>query len=138
MANDPIRLLRFEGGSRRDPAIDAWFERQEPALAALVAPWFDRMRGLGEDIRELMHDGAPTVCVGDAGLAYVNVYTAHANVGFFLGAWLHDSDGLLQGTGKRMRHVKIRPAALPDADALERLVRQAYAHMKKQIAEGAQ
>lgn len=137
MSEEPIRLLRFDGGAKRDPAIDRWFDERDPALATLARPWFELLRGLGKDIRELMHDGAPTVCVGDAALAYVNVYTAHANVGFFLGAWLDDPAGLLQGSGKRMRHVKLRPGDTPDSTALEKLVRSSYTHMRDVIDAGA-
>jgi hypothetical protein len=46
------------------------------------------------------------------------VFTAHVNVGFFRGAELSDPNGLLQGTGKFMRHVKLRPGA-PSLSALE-------------------
>jgi hypothetical protein len=41
------------------------------------------MRGCGDDVRELLHDGHPTACVGDAAFAYVNAFTAHVDVGFF-------------------------------------------------------
>ena len=67
------------------------------------------MRRRGADVHELMHDGCPTACVGDAAFGYVNAFREHVNVGFFTGAFLSDPDGLLEGTGKRMRHVKLRP-----------------------------
>jgi hypothetical protein len=89
------------------------------------------MRGCGSDVRELMHDGCPTACVGDAGFGYVNVFRAHANVGFFNGAWLQDPAGLLEGSGKRMRHVKLRPGQALDAAALGALIDAAYADMRQ-------
>src|SRR5438445_11598928 len=67
------------------------------------------MRDCGDDVRELLHDGHPTACVGDAAFAYVNAFKAHVNVGFFRGAEIADPEGLLEGTGKFMRHVKLRP-----------------------------
>ena len=48
------------------------------------------MRGCGDDVREHLHDGHPTACIGDAAFAYVNAFRAHVNVGFFLGAILPD------------------------------------------------
>jgi hypothetical protein len=84
------------------------------------------MRQCGPNVRELMHDGCPTVCVEDAAFAYVGVYTAHVNVGFFHGASLPDPVGLLQGTGKYMRHVKLRPGTPLDGSALEALIVSAY------------
>ena len=92
------------------------------------------MRECGNDVRELMHDGSPTACVGDAPFAYVNVFRAHANVGFFYGAELEDPMGLLEGSGKRMRHVKLRPGVELDSAALEALIDAAYADIKLRLA----
>jgi hypothetical protein len=91
------------------------------------------MRACGDDVRELLHDGHPTACIGDAAFGYVNAFTAHVNVGFFRGAELDDPDGLLEGTGRFMRHVKLRPGADVNAEALTRLIREAYADMTRRV-----
>jgi hypothetical protein len=109
-------------------------------LGKIAKRWFEVMRGCGADVRELLHDGHPTVCVSDAAFAYVNAFTAHVNVGFFRGAQLPDPHGLLAGTGRMMRHVKLRPAEGVDAAALARLIRAAYADIKRRLeaeADGA-
>jgi len=129
--------MRFETAVRHDPDVDRWFERQPAGLARLARPWFEHMRRLGDDVRELLHDGHPTACVGDAAFGYVNAFTAHVNLGFFLGAWLDDPAGLLEGTGKRMRHVKLRPDREPDADALAALIETAYRDMHARLRAGA-
>jgi hypothetical protein len=90
------------------------------------------MRECGDDVRELLHDGHPTACVGDAAFGYVNAFTAHVNVGFFLGAHLADPAGLLQGTGKHMRHVKLRSGAEIDRESLAALIQTAYLRVKSQ------
>ena len=113
--------------------IDAWLADQLPALGELARTWFERLRGCGSDVGEVMHDGCPTACVGDAAFAYVGVYSAHVNVGFFHGATLSDPSGLLQGTGKRMRHVKLRPGADLDVDALDALVSSAYVDIRRRL-----
>jgi hypothetical protein len=95
-------------------------------MRLMVQPWFERMRGLGDDVRECLHDHMPTACVGHAAFAYVNAFTAHAAVGFFHGSSLPDPAGLLEGTGKRMRHVKLRPGQPTDEDALRALIDAAY------------
>lgn len=120
------QLLRFPSAVPHDPAIDTWLAAQRHAMRPLVETWFARMRACGPDVRELMHDGCPTACVGDAAFGYVNAYTNHVNVGFFLGALLPDPAGLLQGTGKRGRHVKLHPGSEVDAAALAALVEAAY------------
>lgn len=122
-------MMRFPSAVARDPAIDAWFGSRGE-LGAIARPWYEHMRECGEDVRELLHDGHPTACVGDAAFGYVNVFTAHANVGFFLGAHLADPARLLQGTGKNMRHVKLRPGGEIDQRALADLIRAAYALVK--------
>ena len=102
-------------------------------LGVIARHWFEVMRNCGDDVRELLHDGHPTACVADAAFAYVNAFKAHVNVGFFRGAELSDPNGLLEGTGKFMRHVKLRPEADVDATALSRLIHTAYTDMKKRL-----
>jgi hypothetical protein len=131
------RLMRFAGAVARDPAVDAWFESHGPELGALARAWFARLRACGTDVRELLHDGHPTACVGDAAFAYTNAFTAHVNVGFFQGAALADPAGLLQGDGKYMRHVKLRPGAATDTAALAALVSAAYLDIRARLEQGA-
>ena len=92
------------------------------------------MRTCG-DVRELMHDGCPTACVDDAAFGYVNAFRDHVNVGFFLGAFLKDPARLLEGTGKRMRHVKLRPGQEVDAAALSNLIDVAYADIRARLGK---
>jgi hypothetical protein len=127
------QILRFNGGAKRDPAIDEWTGFQRKELGPIARRWFDVMRSCGDDVRELMHDGCPTTCVDDAAFGYVGVYTSHVNVGFFHGAELPDPAGLLQGTGKHMRHVKLRPEVTVDTDALNRLIHEAYSDIKTRL-----
>lgn len=119
-------LLTFSGAVDHDPAIPPWFDARRGELAAMARRWFVLMRQCSPDVRELLHDGCPTVCVEDAPFAYVNAFKAHVNVGFFHGASLADPAGLLQGTGRFMRHVKLKPGLAIDASALEALINAAY------------
>jgi len=124
-------LLRFNGAVERDPAIDAWMEEHAGELGAIARRWFAVMRASGDEVRELLHDGCPVACLGDAPFGYVNVFTSHANVGFFRGAALPDPARLLQGSGRLMRHVKLKPGTATNAAALGRLIEAAYADMKE-------
>lgn len=130
------RLMRFPGAVARDPAVEGWMREHSDELGAIARRWFDVMRDRGDDVRELLHDGHPTACVGDAAFGYVNAFTAHVNVGFFRGAALPDPKGLLEGTGKLMRHVKLRPDEDVDATALEELITSAYIDMTRRRAAG--
>lgn len=100
----------------------------------MLRPWFERMRQCGPDVRELIHDCCPTVCLSDAAFAYVGAFRAHASIGFFHGSTLADPAGLLEGTGKRMRHVKLRPGSGVDEDAMRALIIAAYADMQQRLS----
>ena len=128
------QLLRFDGAIERSPAIEAWFKEQPRELSAIARHWFEAMRRCGRDVRELLHDDQPTICIGDAAFAYVDAFTVHVNVGFFRGAELSDPAGLLEGTGRFMRHVKVRPGRDVDGKALAILIETAYADMKARVA----
>jgi len=102
-------------------------------LGAIAQRWFGVMRECGDDVRELLHDGHPTACIGDAAFGYVNAFKAHVNVGFFRGAEIADPEGMLEGTGKFMRHVKLRPESHIDTSALMKLIETAYLDMKGRL-----
>jgi hypothetical protein len=123
-------IFRLPSAEKRDAVIEAWLAAPPNELSDLVRPWFAKMRACGEDVRELMHDGCPTACVQDAPFAYVNIFRAHANVGFFYGAELMDPARLLEGSGKRMRHVKLKPGHTVDPVALTDLIDAAYLHIR--------
>jgi hypothetical protein len=126
-------IFWFPEAVRQNPAIDVWLNERAPELGVLARTWFQQMRECGRDVREVMHDGCPTACVEGAAFGYVNVFRAHANVGFFHGAELEDPTGLLEGTGKRMRHVKVKPRVDLDSTALAALISTAYADMKLRL-----
>jgi hypothetical protein len=128
------QLLRFPDAVVRDPAIATWMREQPTALRRIAAHWFAALRACGDDVREVLHDDQPTACIGDAAFGYVDAFTAHVNVGFFRGAELADPHGLLEGAGKFMRHVKLRPGQEVDATALQKLIDTAYHDMKRRIA----
>ena len=130
------KVERFNGAVERDPAIDAWMKEHAGELGAIAVQWFEVMRKCGDEVRELLHDGCPVACLGDAPFGYVNVFTSHVNVGFFHGTALPDPARLLQGTGKFMRHVKLRPGTATNAAELSRLINAAYSDIKARVEHG--
>jgi len=127
------QLMRFPTSVKRDPAIKVWMHKHSNELGAIAQRWFEVMRACGDDVRELLHDGHPTACVDDAAFGYVNVFKAHVNVGFFRGAEIADPHGILQGNGRFMRHVKLRPEHEVDTAALTGLIEIAYTDMKSRV-----
>ncbi len=130
------KLLRFNGAVERDPAVDAWMKDHADELGATAQQWFEVMRKCGDEVRELLHDGCPVACLGDAPFGYVNVFTSHVNVGFFHGAALPDPARLLQGGGRFMRHVKLRPGTSTNVAALRKLIERAYWDIKERVENG--
>lgn len=130
------KLLRFDGAVERDPSIDRWMKEHAGELGDIALQWFETMRKCGDEVRELLHDGCPVACLGDAPFAYVNVFRSHVNVGFFHGASLPDPARLLEGAGKSMRHVKLRPGTGTNAAALSRLIDLAYQDIKARVENG--
>lgn len=127
-------LFRLSGAVKRDPAVERWLTSGRSELKSIAQRWLARIRACGADVRELLHDGCPTACVEDAAFAYVNTFKVHVNVGFFCGAQLADPAGLLEGNGRRMRHVKLRPDSEPNAVALGELIDAAYRDIKARLA----
>jgi hypothetical protein len=132
---DRVEIFRLSKGAKRDPAVDSWLDDEPVELRSLAKEWFAHMRRCGDDVLELMHDGCPVACVEDAPFGYVNAFKRHVNVGFFYGALLEDPACLLEGSGKRMRHVKIKPGAALDTRGLRNLIEAAYADIKTRLEE---
>jgi hypothetical protein len=129
-------LLRFNGAVEHDPAIDAWMKEHRGELGAIAHRWFKVMRNCGDEVRELLHDGCPVACLGDVPFGYVNAFTSHVNVGFYQGAALPDPAHLLQGNGKSMRHVKLKPGMAVNAASLHQLIETAYSDIKSRVENG--
>jgi len=135
-SNTHMELLRFNDTVEHDPNIDAWMKHHAGELGTIAHHWFEVMRNSGDEVRELLHDGGPVVCLGDVPFAYVNAFTSHVNVGFFQGASLPDPAHLLQGTGKFMRHVKLKPGTPANIAAISTLIAAAYTDIKSRIENG--
>ena len=126
-------LFRLYGARKRDPAVERWLTNGAIELKSIAQRWFAEIRQCGSDVRELMHDGCPVACVEDVAFAYVSAFKTHVNVGFFCGVRLADPAGLLQGSGKRMRHVRLTPGEEPNVAALGALIASAYADIKARL-----
>lgn len=124
------RLFTLDGARKNDPAVKRWFVALPGGLRLVAQEWFDQMRSCGPDVLELLHDGHPTACVGRLAFGYVNAFRAHVNIGFFFGSVLADPAGLLEGTGRFMRHVKVSPGHPQPGQALRELIAAAYADAK--------
>jgi hypothetical protein len=125
-----VRLFTLEGALQHDPAVERWFATPPAQLRSIAQSWFRTIRSAGPDVVELLHDGHPTACVDSLALGYVNAFSEHVNVGFFFGSVLPDPSRLLEGSGRFMRHVKVRSHTFSHEADLRKLIALAYADIK--------
>ncbi len=59
------------------------------------------------------------------GYAYIMAFRSWVNLGFFRGTSLPDPEGLLEGTGVRLRHVKVRSVDDAERPGVRRLIQEA-------------
>ena len=59
--------------------------------------------------------------------AYIGPQKTHVNLGFYHGVSLADPSGLLEGTGKNLRHVKIKSATEAKSARIKKLLVEAIA-----------
>ncbi len=127
------KLLLYTGKDIQDLTMNSWLRGKAPELRPIATKWFDEIKNCGNDVQDIFHDGYPIGCVNNAPFAYVNAFSAHVNVGFFYGVDLFDKDGMLEGNGKRMRHIKIKPELKYDDAEIIGLIEAAYIDIKKRL-----
>lgn len=95
------------GGKAKGNDVQAHVEEIEPKKRALVEALRKFVKAEAPALVEQVKWGNLT-WVGKGNVCWVMVYKDHVNFGFFNGARLKDAKGLLEGTGKGLRHVKVR------------------------------
>jgi len=127
------RLLKYYGKDIQLISMDSWLEQKPQALRPLAIKWFNAIKRCGLDVQDIFHDNYPIGCVEHSPFAYINVFTSHVNLGFFYGAELPDGSGLLEGTGKRMRHIKMKPGTNLDDQKVLTLIKASYQDIKDRL-----
>jgi hypothetical protein len=111
-------------GPRTDPKVDALIRDLDPS----VRPIADGLRGLvrrtAPELRESVKWGVP-VWTGQKNVVCLMIYPDHVNLGFFQGAKLGQKHKEIEGTGKALRHVKVKTVAAARQPVLARLIREA-------------
>lgn len=111
--------------SRIQPkSTDAYFAAIPEETRATAIAVRDVVRRAAPDLVETMCMGIPH-WAGKDYVLYIADYTHHVNLGFRKGAQIRDTTGRLEGTGKGLRHVKVRVGEPVPAKALAALIRKA-------------
>ena len=77
------RLFILNQAMARDTAIDRWMEARPGSLGGIAHQWFQAMRASDDKFVVCLHDGYPTTCMDNSAFAYVGLFAAHVNIGFF-------------------------------------------------------
>jgi hypothetical protein len=108
------------------------------AIADLLKKQILRVHGDAVQVVRL-GDGAVTFGVGPKkmreGYCYLAPHGDRINFGFYQGVSLSDPEGLLEGSGKAMRHVKVSTAKLARSKAVAALIAGAVAERRRALAE---
>ncbi len=130
----------MDGPGPRPPELEALIDRHTPTVQAVT-------RRLRELIYEVLPDVREHVDTADHLLGYatgtrmrdflfaVAPHTAHVNLQLADGAQLPDPDGIVEGTGKRIRHVKCRSVEDAERPAVRRLMQAQVALHGRQQGE---
>ena len=129
------RTIRYRGARRRDPAIDVYAASQKGQLGETLTRLVALVRAAVPSHDELVVHGAPWFCIDGEPFCYVVGYTKHVNLGFCEGTRLADPDGLLEGTGKSMRHVKLSPSRPIAPEKLARLIHQSATRVRSRLTQ---
>ena len=112
-----------------EETVDELFPTTPAAVRAILAELRRMVRETLPDATEIFYHGAlgyGATASGFDRILYVMPQNGYANLGFFYGIDVPDPSSLLEGTGKRMRHVKIRSVLAAQNPALAPLVREAW------------
>jgi hypothetical protein len=121
-----------------DETIDDLFPTTPEAVRAILAQVRRLVREALPEATEIFYHGALGYVLTPSGfdmILYVAPQNGYANLGFFGGAGVTDPMGLLEGSGKRMRHVKIRTVLAAQNPALIPMVQEAWGNGVKAYAD---
>ena len=120
MTKPPRELIEFL--YRHDPNVQSLALGLRTVVLDELAPCHEYIFQTGSRVVLLY---GPTDRVIKDGICLVVVYTRHVNLGFMHGADLTDKRGVLQGSGKAMRHLSLKKLSELDRPEIRSLLRQA-------------
>ena len=105
-------------------SVDSYIDGLEPAAVEIASAVRRIILKAAPDITEAVKWGQP-VYESNGPFAYIKAFGTAVNFGFWRGVELNDPEGVLQGSGAKMRHTKLKRMEDIDADAITDLIRQA-------------
>ena len=103
-----------------DPACQSWIEEQPAEHQTWLAALRQQIVATVPETEESFKWSRPCYAIGGTLFCYLAAAKNYVTIGFHRGAELPDPDGMLEGTGKGMRHLKVRS----ESDASSKVVRE--------------
>ena len=97
----------------RSKNVDSWISEHDPSIRQICEMLRNMIFVAGPGLKESIKWGNP-VYEKRGKIFYLSANDRYVSLGFFTGARLTDPEGRIEGTGKSMRHVKVK--ALEDID----------------------
>lgn len=125
----------LEGKSAQE-WIDAHLDRKPPELAEIAEKLRKLMKKTAAGTKESVNPWKIPTFESNGPMCYMSIGKNHLTFGFLRGTALPDPAGLLEGTGKSLRHVKVRTVEALKSPALKKLILAAAKLNKKEPMEG--
>jgi hypothetical protein len=106
--------MAIEKAESAEKRLDRFLEAFTPEVAGLARKTLMKLRKRLPHAKELVYDNYNALAIGFAptehasdGIFSIALYPTHINFFFLQGAKLPDPDGLLQGEGSVVRHIRL-------------------------------
>jgi hypothetical protein len=119
----PRELIDFLRGY--DPAVRTLALRLRAIVLGELAPCHEYIFWMRSKV-VLLYGSSERVI--DDNICSIGVFSRHVDLAFKRGADLEDRDGVLEGAGKGMRHIKVMTVADLDRPEIPRFLRKARRH----------
>lgn len=116
--------------------VEQFLSTYPPDVQQLALKTRELVKEIVPDAQERVYEAYKTIGYGsgtkmDAMFCYIAPLKDRINLGFYRGVVLKDEDKLLEGTGKLLRHVKVRSMADVEKPALRQLIVEAVAELER-------
>jgi Domain of unknown function (DU1801) len=122
-----------------NPSVDEWLEKFPPEIQDIIRALIAVARTCMPGVHEFIYHDAVGYSINDSPFDRI-CYIApqkkgYVNFGFFFGTGVSDPESLLEGEGKRIRHVKIWSVEEAKNPALAQLIVETWKQAPARVAE---
>jgi hypothetical protein len=114
--------------SNRNVEVDEFIEALPEEIKAITVRLREIIHETDENMKEEIKWKMPCFSKDNADICYLQTAKKHVNLGFYSGASLEDKEDILEGEGKKMRHIRIKKMEDIQEEIYRGLIREAIAY----------